>query len=114
MTDVRTKAERLGDLFLALREERCRDCGFDIACPRAAERRGSQVALRHNHGYEIVQALIARGVIGDFRAPDVLRFGFAPLYTRYTDIWDAVERLAAVMREGSWRDARFAARAAVT
>jgi kynureninase len=61
-----------------------------------------------------MQALISRGVIGDFRAPDVLRFGFAPLYTRYADVWDAVEHLRQVLARGEWRDARFSARAAVT
>ena len=114
MRDVRNKSKALGDLFLALVKTRCADAGFEMACPLDADRRGSQVALRHVEGYAIMQALIARGVIGDFRAPDIFRFGFAPLYTRYIDIWEAVDRLAAIMREDSWRDARFQARAAVT
>jgi kynureninase len=62
----------------------------------------------------MMQALIARGVIGDFRAPDILRFGFTPLYTRYVDVWDAVDRLVQVLASGEWREARFAVRAAVT
>jgi kynureninase len=66
------------------------------------------------HGYEIMQALIARGVIGDFRAPDILRFGFTPLYTRFTDVWDAVDRLRVVLESGEWRDAKFSVRTAVT
>ena len=114
MAAVREKSKRLGDLFLDLLEQRCPDAGFEIACPRDADRRGSQVALRHPHGYEIVQALIARHVIGDFRAPDILRFGFAPLYSRYVDVWDAVDRLAAIMADASWREGRFGIRAAVT
>ncbi|HEY3638153.1 MAG TPA: kynureninase [Rhizomicrobium sp.] len=114
MANVRTKSRMLGDLFLALVEERCADAGFEIACSRQADERGSQVALTHAEGYAIIQALIARGVIGDFRAPDFLRFGFAPLYTRFVDIWDAVDRLAAIMREEDWRDERFRTRAAVT
>ncbi len=61
-----------------------------------------------------MQALIARGVIGDFRAPDMLRFGFAPLYTRFVDVWDAVDRLVQVLESGEWRDERFSVRAAVT
>jgi kynureninase len=61
-----------------------------------------------------MQALIARGVIGDFRAPDILRFGFTPLYTRFTDVWDAVDRLRAVLESGEWRDAKFSVRATVT
>lgn len=114
MAAVRDKSTRLGDLFLQLFEERCVASGFQPGCPRDGEARGSQVALRHPHGYEIVQALIAAGVIGDFRAPDVLRFAMTPLYTRYVDIWDAVDRLAAIMSSGSWRDTRFQTRAAVT
>jgi kynureninase len=114
MRDVRNKSKALGDLLLALVKARCANSGFEIACPLDADRRGSQVALRHAGGYAIVQALIAHGVIGDFRAPDVVRFGFAPLYTRYVDIWDAVDRLAAIMSGQIWRDARFQTRAAVT
>ena len=65
-------------------------------------------------GYEIMQALIARQVIGDFRAPDILRFGFTPLYTRFVDVWDAVDRLRQVLTSGEWQDPRFSVRAAVT
>ena len=61
-----------------------------------------------------MQALIARGVIGDFRAPDILRFGFTPLYTRFVDVWDAVDRLEQVLASGEWREPRFNVRAAVT
>jgi kynureninase len=114
MAQLRAKSMRLGDLFLRLIDERCGGADFAVACPRDAARRGSQVALRHPHGYQIVQALIARGVIGDFRAPDVLRFGLVPLYTRYLDVWDAVDCLVMVMSGGSWRDDRFRVRAPVT
>ena len=88
--------------------------------PREAALRGSQVCLtRKEGGYAIVQALIARGVIGDFRAgdaqtPDILRFGFTPLYLRHVDAWDAVEHLRQVMQSGEWRETRFNQRAAVT
>jgi len=114
MGAVRTKSKALGDLFLALLDMRCGQFGFEIACSRASTHRGSQVSFRHRHGYAIMQALIGQGVIGDFRAPDVLRFGFAPLYTRYADIWLALERLAAIMEAGTWREDRFQVRAAVT
>ncbi|HEX3666618.1 MAG TPA: kynureninase [Rhizomicrobium sp.] len=114
MRDVHAKSKALGNLFLALVDSRCAETGFEIACPRDPAQRGSQVSLRHPQGYAIMQALIAQGVIGDFRAPDILRFGFAPLYTRYADIWTAVDLLSAIMRDESWREPRFQIRAAVT
>ena len=113
MTLVRAKSKALGDLLLTLVEERCGG-EFEIACPREADRRGSQVSLRHAQGYAIMQALIARHVIGDFRAPDFLRFGFAPLYNRYVEVWDAVDHLADILERGEWREERFQVRAAVT
>jgi kynureninase len=114
LSALRAKSQRLGDLFLDLVEQRCAGMGFEIACPRDAEARGSQVSLSHAHGYPIMQALIGREVVGDFRAPDILRFGFTPLYLRHVDVWDAVDRLVAVMQSGEWREARFNERAAVT
>ena len=95
-------------------EEKCAGHGFTLATPRDAARRGSQISFRHQNGYGIVQALIARGVIGDFRAPDIVRFGFAPLYLSYTDIFDAAGHLAAVMTGAEWAADAFQKRAAVT
>ncbi|WP_417489486.1 kynureninase [Maricaulis sp.] len=112
MAAIRLKSQALGDLFIALIEARL--TGFELASPRDAARRGSQVSICHKHGYAIMQALIARGVIGDFRAPDILRFGFTPLYTRYEDVWLAIEALAEIMQTGEWREDRFATRSAVT
>ena len=112
--ELRQKSMALTDAFIRLVDERCDGFGFTIASPRSAEQRGAQVALRHPEGYPIVQALIARGVIGDFRAPDLLRFGFAPLYVRFVDVWDAVGALRAVMTEGIWDQPAFRQRAAVT
>lgn len=112
MAELRAKSRALGDLFLDLVAERCP--GFGVACPRDSAQRGSQVSLTHPNGYPIVQALIARGVVGDFRAPDVLRFGFAPLYVRNVDVWDAVEHLVQVMAREEWRGERFNQVAAVT
>jgi kynureninase len=111
---IRAKAMALGDLFVALVEQFCAGHGLEVACPRDAAARGSQVSFRHPHGYAIVQALIARGVIGDFRAPDILRFGLAPLYLSHADIWRAVAALRDVMDTRAWDDPRFARRAAVT
>ena len=86
-----------------------------LLTPRDPKVRGSQVSFTRAEGaYAIMQALIARNVIGDFRAPDMLRFGVTPLYTRFVDIWDAVEHLRDVLASGEWRDARFGQRAAVT
>ena len=125
MAALREKSVALTELFAALVDERCRGTGLAVVSPRDAARRGSQVCLAHDDGsgasggYAIVQALIARGVIGDFRAgdertPDILRFGFTPLYTRFVDAWDAVEQLRQVMASGEWREARFNRRSAVT
>jgi len=112
---LRRKSVALTSLFIALVEQRCAGHALTVVTPRQTEQRGSHVAVAHADGAcAIVQALIARGVIGDFRAPDILRFGIAPLYTRFVDVWDAVDRLAQVLASGEWRDERFAVRAAVT
>ncbi|MDJ0928278.1 MAG: kynureninase [Gammaproteobacteria bacterium] len=111
---VRDKSMRLGDLFLALIGETCIEFDLEVACPRDARSRGSQVALAHPHAYSIMQALIDRGVIGDFRAPDVMRFGLTPLYLRYEDVWQAVQVLREVMETEAWRRPDYAERLAVT
>ena len=115
MRALRAKSLALTDLFIALVEQRCAGHGLSVITPRDHALRGSQVALARTEGaYAIVQALIARGVIGDFRAPDVLRFGFTPLYLRFVDVWDAAEHLSQVLQSGEWREARFNTKAAVT
>jgi kynureninase len=120
MAALRDKSIALTALFAELVEARCAGHGLSVVSPREAALRGSQVCLTRAEGaYAIVQALIARRVVGDFRAgdertPDILRFGFTPLYTRYIDVWDAVEQLVQVMTSGEWHDARFHQRAAVT
>ncbi|WP_119157695.1 kynureninase [Caldimonas tepidiphila] len=111
---LRAKSLRLGDLFIALVEARCGHHPVRLVTPREHARRGSQVCFSHPEGYAVMQALIERGVIGDFRAPDIMRFGFAPLYNRFTDAWDAVEALREVLDSGAWRDARFQRRGTVT
>lgn len=113
MTEVRAKSVALSELFIALVEAKLPGV-FDLASPRDSTLRGSQVSLAHPHGYAIMSALIETGVIGDFRAPDILRFGFTPLYTRYVDVFDAVERLGAVMADRRFEHPRYAERAAVT
>ena len=114
MTVLRQKNMALGDLFIALVEQELGGMGFALASPKEAEGRGSQVSLTHENGYAIMQAVIARGVVGDFRAPDILRFGFAAPYVRYVDMWDAVAHIRAVMETGEWDRPEFKERRAVT
>jgi kynureninase len=111
---VREKSVALCQAFIALVESRCADFGFRLVSPRDPARRGSQVSFAHPCGYPVMQALIARGVVGDFRAPDILRFGFAPLYTRYVDVWDAVETLYDILTSRAWDTPDFHRRARVT
>ena len=113
MKALREKSLALGDLFLELVKQECSGHGF-VDGSAARHERGSQVGLLHPEGYAIMQALIARNVIGDFRAPDMLRFGFAPLYNRFVDVWDAVAGLKAVMEAAAWDTPQFKTRAAVT
>ena len=110
--DLRAKSVRLTGLFIDLVTDRCP--GVEVGTPREEQRRGSQVSLRLDQAYQLVQALIERGVIGDFRAPDIARFGFAPAYSRYVDVWDAVEMIAEVMASGAHLAQRFMTRSAVT
>ncbi len=111
---IREKSLALTDLFIQLVETRCAGHGLDLATPREHAVRGSQVSFHHPAGYAIMQALIAADVIGDFRAPDIVRFGFAPLYTRYVDVWDAVERLAQIFETRAWERPEYAQRNKVT
>ena len=111
---LRRKSTALSDLFIALVEQECSGFGFELASPRDASLRGSQVSLHHRHGYPIVQALIADGVIGDFRAPDLLRFGFSPAYIRFLDVWDAVAALRGIMEQESWDRPEYRTRSRVT
>ncbi|WP_111428664.1 kynureninase [Rhodobacteraceae bacterium DSL-40] len=110
---VREKGKLLTQLFIDLVEAGC-EGRVQLVSPRSAEDRGSQVAFAHPEGYAIVQALIARGVIGDFRNPDILRFGFAPLYLRHADVAEAARQFCAVVTGDVWRDPVYANRSAVT
>lgn len=110
--DLRATSLSLTDLFIGLLDERLPD--LEIVTPREHARRGSQVSFRHPQAYGVVQALIARGVIGDFRDPDIARFGFTPLYVRHVDVHDAVEHLVAVLAGREHEAPEFATRNAVT
>ena len=112
MDDIRARSLELGDLFIAGVEARCPD--LKLATPRAHDQRGSQVSFTHPEGYAIMQALIAEGVIGDFRAPVTLRFGFTPLYLGHDDVNRAVDILARIMEERRWDRPEFKTRAKVT
>lgn len=97
MAAIRAKSLALTDLFIALVEQRCGAHPLALVTPRAHARRGSHVSFTHPHGYAVMAALIARGVIGDYREPAIMRFGFTPLYTSYTEVWDAVEILRDIL-----------------
>jgi kynureninase len=113
MAELRMKSLALTDLFIELVESRLPGV-FEVVTPREHERRGSQVALRHDEAYAIIQAMIAAKVIGDFRDPDIARFGFTPLYLRYVDVFDAVERRVEVMGSRTYEDPAYRVRNAVT
>jgi kynureninase len=112
MNDVRARSIELSDLFIGLVEAGCPDLG--LASPRDGRQRGSQVSFRFEHGYAAMQALIERGVIGDFRAPDIMRFGFAPLYIDADDVRRAASIIEQVMTERLWDNPAYRQRAAVT
>jgi kynureninase len=127
MAALRKKSLSLTDLFIQLVENRCAGHGLGLATPLGHRQRGSQVCLARSEGaYAIVQALIARGVVGDFRAgdpstgsghtgaQDILRFGFTPLHLGFEDVWHAVEQLRQVLESGEWQRAEFNAKHAVT
>ena len=114
LQQVRKKSQRLTQLFIELIESGCRNYGVTLQSPTEPDKRGSQVALYFENGFSVIQALIARKIIGDFREPGIMRFGFAPLYLRYTDVWDAAEALADVLKKEEWREERFMQKHEVT
>jgi kynureninase len=114
MSDVRAKSLSLTSFFLDLADEVLVPLGFEPVTPRAPDERGSQVSLRHGSAYGVVQALLARGVIGDYREPDLVRLGFAPLYVRHVDVVVAVAEIAAVVAAGEQDDPDYAVRTVVT
>ena len=112
METVWAKSIALCNLFKRLMSDRCPD----MVCisPRKPESRGSHISFRHPHAFEICQSLIAEGVMGDFRAPDVVRFGLTPLYLRFEDVWHAVDRCARIIATDAWKRPEFSARQKVT
>jgi kynureninase len=110
---LRKKSQELTNFFMVRVDAHLGD-KVSIVTPREPDRRGSQVSVRFAQGYAVIQAMIAEGVIGDFRAPDIMRFGFSPLYTTFTEVWDAAECLAQCIAREVWREERFTKRAQVT
>jgi len=114
LAELRRKSLALSTLFVSAVEAGGAPPGLTFASPRDPNSRGSHVVFAHADGYAIMQALIERGVVGDFRAPDRLRFGFAPLYVRHVDVWDAAQVLRTVIETGAYRAVASRARASVT
>jgi len=112
MEAIRTKSLALTDLFIALVEQECASHPLTLVTPREHAKRGSQASFAHPHGYAVMHALIERGVIGDYREPEIMRFGFTPLYTRFADAWDAVAILKDILDNKKYDE--HAERAAVT
>ena len=111
---VEAKGRALTDLFIAEVEARCADPALTLASPREAAGRGLHVSFAHPEGYAVVQALIARGIIGDFRAPDIARFGFSPLFLSFAQVWDAAAAVYDVLDSRAWDTPAFRTRAPVT
>lgn len=114
MAQVQAKSRRMGELFITLAEQCCAAYGLELLSPKDSTQRGSQVSFSHHSGYALVQALIGRQVICDFRAPDVVRFGITPLYQKYQDIWQTVTILHEILATEQWRNYPAAPTATVT
>jgi len=114
MLSLRRKSLALTDLFIQLVEERCAAHDLTLITPREHAKRGSHVSFEHPQGYAVIQALIARGVIGDYREPRIMRFGFTPLYTSFTEVFDAVQILGEILDQKTWAQAQFQVRHSVT
>ena len=107
MDAIRKKSLALSELFRAVVNQECIDVGLTCVTPTDPEERGSQLSFAHDNAYAIMQALIDRGVVGDFRRPDLMRFGFTPLYVRFVDCWDAVLTLRDVLLSGAWKADKY-------
>ena len=114
MNVVREKSIQLSEMFIQLMQQECIKFGFELFSPRNAEQRGSQVSFTHGNGFSIMQTLISHSVVGDFRQPNILRFGFSPLYMRFKDVWDAVICLREIMQTKEWQSEQFNKRGYVT
>ena len=114
LLQVREKSIALCDLFIRLLDQECFNSDLQLLGLKLGEQRGSQVSIRFKLGYALIRALIDRGVVGDFRAPDLMRFGFSPQYIRYEDIWMAVQCLKTCLQQKIWQQDKYRSRLPVT
>ena len=114
LEQVREKSIQLSELFIKLIQQECGDFGFELFSPIDAALRGSQFSYKHENAYPIMQSLISRGIIGDYREPNILRFGISPLYMRYEDVWSAIICLKNIMQSNEWDSSNFKIRNYVT
>lgn len=111
---LRKKSQGLTQYFIDLVEAKCAGMGLELVSPRDPEQRGSQVSFTHQDGYPVMSALIAHNVIGDFRAPNIIRFGFSALYNSYEDVWKAAEMLSNILNNETWKEPQYSVRKEVT
>ena len=105
--EIREKSIKLSEMFIQLIQQECNQFGFTLFSPKNSEQRGSQISFLHENAYSIIQALISHGIIGDYREPNVMRFGISPLYMRFEDVWNAITCLREIMQTGEWQSEKF-------
>ena len=105
--EIRDKSIKLSEMFIQLMKQECTEFGFTLFSPKNSEQRGSQISFLHENAYSIIQALISHGIIGDYREPNVMRFGISPLYMRFEDVWNAITCLREIMQTGEWQSEKF-------
>ena len=105
--EIREKSIKLSEMFIQLIQQECTEFGFMLFSPKNSEQRGSQISFLHENAYSIIQALISHGIIGDYREPNVMRFGISPLYMRFEDVWNAITCLREIMQTGEWQSEKF-------
>ena len=105
--EIREKSTKLSEMFIQLMKQECTEFGFTLFSPKNSEHRGSQISFLHENAYSIIQALISHGIIGDYREPNVMRFGISPLYMRFEDVWNAITCLREIMQTGEWQSEKF-------
>jgi len=105
--EIREKSIKLSEMFIQLMQQECTEFGFMLFSPKNSDQRGSQISFLHENAYPIIQALISHGIIGDYREPNVMRFGISPLYMRFEDVWNAITCLREIMQTGEWQSEKF-------